>query len=376
MHSYSFTRSGQAPHSRCASVQEVEDEEAPSPFKNDFPHADIHELLAPDLLHQLIKGTFKDHLVEWVGKYLEREYGKAGAAEIMDDIDQRIAVAPSFPGLWRFPQGHRFSQWTGDDSKALMKVYLPAIEGHVPDDVVQAFQAFLEFCYIVCTNIITDDTLTELRDALKHFHRYRTIFQTIGVRFDISLPRQHSLVHYEILVRMFGAPNGLCSSITESKHIKAVKKLWRCSSKHKALSQMLLTNQHLDKIAAARVDFHLRGMFKGSCAFSYYNSFFNNCFNPKDDNSTESDIDNNNHEAQWPEKTNPLTKEADDYDNVEDDGVVDDEDIIADIHADDNHSSTDVPLRDCPSFTGHIKIFHSASATFIAPSDPSGITGM
>ncbi|KAG1869708.1 hypothetical protein C8R48DRAFT_771097 [Suillus tomentosus] len=381
------------------------------PFTNDFPHADIHELLAPDLLHQLIKGTFKDHLVEWVGKYLEREYGKAGVAEIMDDIDRRIAVAPSFPGLRRFPQGRGFSQWTGDDSKALMKVYLPAIEGHVPDDVVRVFRVFLEFCYIVHANIITDDTLTELRDALERFHRYRTIFQTIGVRFDISLPQQHSLVHYEILVRMFGAPNGLCSSITESKHIKAVKKPWRRSSKHKALGQMLLTNQRLDKIVAARVDFHLRGMLKGSCAFSYYNSSFNNHFNPKDDNSTESDIDNNNHEAQRPEKTNPFAKEADDYDDVEDDGVVDDEDIIADvnlaqrkrartipeladeldlpslprlirlflydqIHADDNHSSADVPLRDCPSFTGHIKIFHSASATFVAPSDPSGITGM
>ncbi|KAG1745005.1 uncharacterized protein EDB91DRAFT_1026783, partial [Suillus paluster] len=91
-----------------------------------------------------------------------------------------------------------------------------------------------------------------------------TIFQTIGVRFNISLPQQHSLVHYEILVQLFGAQNGLCSSITESKHIKVVKKPWRCSSKHKALSQMLLTNQRLDKIAAARVDSQVHGMLKGS----------------------------------------------------------------------------------------------------------------
>ncbi|KIK16384.1 hypothetical protein PISMIDRAFT_73158, partial [Pisolithus microcarpus 441] len=39
------------------------------PFTNDFLHADIYELIAPDLLHQIIKGTFKDHLVEWVEKY-------------------------------------------------------------------------------------------------------------------------------------------------------------------------------------------------------------------------------------------------------------------------------------------------------------------
>ena len=33
-----------------------------------------------------------------------------------------IAAVPVFPGLRRFPQGRGFKQWTGDDSKALMKV--------------------------------------------------------------------------------------------------------------------------------------------------------------------------------------------------------------------------------------------------------------
>jgi len=59
------------------------------PFTNDFPRADIHELIAPDLLHQLIKGTFKDHLVSWVGEYLVNTHGKAGANEILDEIDKR-----------------------------------------------------------------------------------------------------------------------------------------------------------------------------------------------------------------------------------------------------------------------------------------------
>jgi hypothetical protein len=36
------------------------------PFTEEFPRADIYELIAPDLLHQIIKGTFKDHLVTWV----------------------------------------------------------------------------------------------------------------------------------------------------------------------------------------------------------------------------------------------------------------------------------------------------------------------
>ncbi|GBE78451.1 hypothetical protein SCP_0113400 [Sparassis crispa] len=94
------------------------------PFTNDFPRADIHELLSPDLLHQLIKGTFKDHLVDWVEQYLQIKYGKRKAKEIMADIDQRIAAVPAFSGLRRFHEGRGFKQWTGDDSKALMKASL------------------------------------------------------------------------------------------------------------------------------------------------------------------------------------------------------------------------------------------------------------
>lgn len=36
----------------------------------------------------------------------------------------RISAVPPFPGLRRFPDGRDFVQWTGDDSKALMKVIL------------------------------------------------------------------------------------------------------------------------------------------------------------------------------------------------------------------------------------------------------------
>ncbi|EIW73736.1 hypothetical protein CONPUDRAFT_25438, partial [Coniophora puteana RWD-64-598 SS2] len=225
------------------------------PFTNDFPRADIHELLAPDILHQLIKGTFKDHLVEWVGKYLADVHGKTEAKKIMDDIDRRIAVAAPFPGLRRFPEGRDFKQWTGDDSKALMKVYLPALEGRVPDDVVKAFRAFLEFCYLVRRNALTDKDLVDIQDALDRFHHYRTFFTEAGTITSISLPRQHSMTHYRWLIQQFGSPNGLCSSITESKHIEAVKEPWRRSSRFNALGQMLVTNQRLDKLKACRRNF-------------------------------------------------------------------------------------------------------------------------
>ncbi|KAG2056594.1 hypothetical protein BDR06DRAFT_1005892 [Suillus hirtellus] len=110
-----------------------------------------------------------------------------------------------------------------------------------------------------------EDDLTQLQDALSRFHQYCEIFKTTGVVPNFSYPCQHSLKHYSFMIRLYGAPNGFCSSIMESKHIKAVKEPWHCSSRYKALGQMLLTNQHLDKIAAAQSDFEAHGMLQGLC---------------------------------------------------------------------------------------------------------------
>jgi hypothetical protein len=59
------------------------------PFTNYFPRADIYKMIAFDILHQLIKGTFKDHLITWVQNYLKEVHGEARSAIIMDDIDLR-----------------------------------------------------------------------------------------------------------------------------------------------------------------------------------------------------------------------------------------------------------------------------------------------
>ncbi|KAG2343162.1 hypothetical protein BDR05DRAFT_884691, partial [Suillus weaverae] len=162
------------------------------------------------------------------------------------------------------PDSCGFKQWTGNNSKALMKVFIPAIKGHVPQDMVRAFHALLEFCYIARRDVITEASLDQLKDMLTQFHHYHEIFKTTGTVPHFSLPRQHSMTHYADMIQLFGVSNGFCSSITESKHIKAVKEPWRWSNKYNTLGQMLLTNQHLDKLAASRLDFAACGMLAGS----------------------------------------------------------------------------------------------------------------
>lgn len=72
-------------------------------------------------------------------EYLDITYSKKEAEERKADIDRRyvfkfwiydlselnvnrIAATTPFPGLRSFHEGRGFKQWTGDDSKGLMKV--------------------------------------------------------------------------------------------------------------------------------------------------------------------------------------------------------------------------------------------------------------
>ena len=166
--------------------------------------------------------------------------------------------------------------------------------------MVRAISAFMEFCYLVWRSVIDEDDLVDIDTAVANFHHHCVAFDLVHPD-GYSLPCQHSLKHYTFLIKEFGAPNGLCSSITKSKHIKAIKEPWRCSSRFEALAQMLVTNQRLDKLAAAHVDFKACGMLK--------NPLFG--------------------EENVPQ-AGPLTHDDDDDDDDDDKGAVDD-DILGEV---------------------------------------------
>ncbi|KAJ7856063.1 hypothetical protein B0H14DRAFT_3085331 [Mycena olivaceomarginata] len=379
------------------------------PFTNDFPRADIHELLLCDLLHQVIKGTFKDHIVSWVNEYLHNVHGEKRALEIIQDIDRRISAVPEFPGLRRFPDGRDFTQWTGDDSKALMKIYIAAVAGYLPSDMTKCLAAFMDFCYLVRRNAIAHSRPHQDSGRPRPLPPVPQNLHHLWVRVDISLPRQHSLKHYPQFIRFFGSPNGLCSSITESKHIKAVKEPWQRSSRFNALLQMLRTLVRLDKLAALKAVLTLRGMMTGTTS-SY----------------TRQVLAGEQPQVIAAESTAPL----DDEDN--DDGVVHGPKSLSDIQLAPtprtsfclcfcNHShhvsitergypktiqglarhiqqpqlpdllhrflheelngppddgAAPVPIAACPVFGGQITVHHSAVARFYAPSDLGGAGGM
>ncbi|KAI0000685.1 hypothetical protein BJV74DRAFT_876935 [Russula compacta] len=316
-------------------------------FTSDFPRADIHELLSPDLLHQVIKGIFKDHIVMWVNEYLLEVHGETRGLEIIADIDHHISAVPAFPGLRCFPDGRDFTQWTGDDLKVLMKVYLAAIAGHVPSEFFVG---------------------------------------TAGVNGDfISLPCQHSLLHYLCSIRLFGSPNGLCSSITESKHIKAVKEPWWRSSRYNALIQMLWTICRLDKLAVAWRAFEELGMIDGTTAS--YTAMIQAGGVPQPRAVIEAANDDNDDNdngpspgpktlstvelARLPGYPNTIEALAAHIEQPRFPGLL--QHFLYDqLNPDTDIPVDDIPLHRCPVFNGQISMYHPAVARYFAPSNLCG----
>ncbi|KAI9436783.1 hypothetical protein BJY52DRAFT_1130347 [Lactarius psammicola] len=356
------------------------------PFTCSFPCADIHELLAPDLLHQLIKGVFKDHLVEWVLEYLHLKHGEKGALEIIEDIDRRISAVPPFPGLRRFADGHDFKQWTGDDSKALMKVFLAAIAGYAPSVMVRCVAAFMDACYIARQNAISSLSLEHFQDCVQTFHQLRTVFVEEGVHTALSLPRQHALKHFYYAIHLFGSPNGLCSSITESKHIRAVKEPWRRSSRYLALTQMLKTLQRMDNMTTLHRRLEDSGMLQG---FGFIFKPSNSTNNIPIDNSEELEDedegvvsgkseDESEFDVQlaakcqygYPSRLHALAV----YIKQPKFPLIFSQFLYKLCHPDEQIAPS--TIGECPTFEGTIKVHHSAIAIFYAPGDLSGSGGL
>ena len=100
------------------------------PFWHALKRTNIFMCFTPDLLHQIHKGVFKNHVFEWALELAERRVDG-------NEIDRRFQAMPEHPTIRMFPHGvTNIKQWTGKEAKAIMKVFTGVIAGLLPPKAV------------------------------------------------------------------------------------------------------------------------------------------------------------------------------------------------------------------------------------------------
>lgn len=208
------------------------------PFWKEFPYADIHKAITPDILHQLYQGVFK-HLIEWCQLIVGEKV-----------LDQRIRALPRGFGLRRFKNGiSALAQISGSERKNMAKILLGCIHDLLPVKGVQAVKGMLDFIYLAQYPTHDDDTLGYLKDALDLFHAYKAYFtDDVGVRKHLNLPKLHSLVHYEESIRLFGTTDNFNTEMFERLHIDFAKQGWRATNQRDEFPQMVTWLSRQEKI--------------------------------------------------------------------------------------------------------------------------------
>ncbi|KIL58543.1 hypothetical protein M378DRAFT_86367 [Amanita muscaria Koide BX008] len=220
------------------------------PFWDNLPHANIFLCFTPDILHQLHKGVFKDHLVTWSTR-------AARATTSAGEIDRRFKAMPRHPTLRHFKKGiSAVSQWTGNEYKNMEKVFVGILTGAADEKVVRVARAVVDFIMFARFEMHTEETLERMDKAWSVFHEYKDIFRKLEIRTDFNIPKIHSMIHYVSAIRTHGTLDGYNTEAPERLHIDFAKLAYRSSNKRNYSEQMAKWMARQDAIR--RYDMYLR----------------------------------------------------------------------------------------------------------------------
>ncbi|KAJ1303019.1 hypothetical protein OPQ81_011220 [Rhizoctonia solani] len=240
------------------------------PWWATIPYVDFATCIAPDLLHQLYQGIFKTHLMGW----LQHMVGS-------DEVDKCLMAMPKAEGLRHFSKGVSGigpCQWTGRESKDLVKQVLPIAVGKCSPEFTELVWSVVNFIHQAHSVSMTDRDIDALQHSLNTLHELKEIMvnPVDGYYKDMKrwdkIAKLHMMEHYAHSICELGTPDGYNTEGPKNLHIIYAKEPWRASNKRSLLPQMTKYLQWLDAI---RIQCH------------YMDSYFGVELDPDPDNQDE-----------------------------------------------------------------------------------------
>lgn len=213
------------------------------PFWEDLPFANVFLCVTPDVLHQLLQGLIK-YLVKWVKKAYSEE-----------ELDKRCQKLPRGCYLRHFLRGiSPLSKSTGKEHYDVARILLGLLvdlklpRGTDSNELITASRALLDFLFLAQYPVHSQDTLTQLEEALRTFHATKGVFVKLGIRTNFNLPKLHFLSHYVNLIRYLGTTDNFNTEYSERLHIEFAKLAYEATNGKDELSQMTIWLERKEKI--------------------------------------------------------------------------------------------------------------------------------